>query len=703
MSFLKNLVHTASLKLSQEQLSAAMHHKGPALTLAIPGSGKTTLLLCRTLNLIEEHGVHPNQILSVTFSKASAQDMQARYHQLFYRSYPYEVTFSTIHRFAYGIVRAYAKHMNRNYQLLEDSKGKHSKHRILRELHLEINQEQLTDDKYEELVNHIGYIKNMMIQPHQYKDHDLKFQNLEKLLKGYDQYKAKHHLIDFDDMLCLALEVLQNHPNTLEWYQKRYPYIQVDETQDTSRVQHEIIQLLGAKSKNIFMVADDDQSIYGFRGADPGFLLDFKKAYPTGTLYWLSTNYRCASPILEACSDVIKRNTKRYEKKMASANPHKAPVRVHNFETPVERDQWLFESIGSQEGVSGILYRNNLSAIPLIDQLDRLGLEFNIRDRKMHFFNHWLLRDIKAFLNLSLLRQDLQSFEQVAFRINGYISRKALDYVKGNHRGRNVFDVLVEFPGAGPRQKSLWTNYNGLFERMGSVPPMVAMTMIEQELGYMDYLEENGKRMGQSFDTSRYMLQVLKQLASSCSTHLEFMERLEYLNEKMRQSGPSSSAIRLSTIHGSKGLEYDQVYLLDVEEGILPSTRRQEDIQKDGYNKELEEERRLFYVAMSRAKTNLHILNVKFRGGRFIKKSVFVTDLLADQGDKLDTVQHEADHKGGELVHDFVVGKRIVHLRFGEGTILDVSEDIIRIDFGDTTKALSLPLCIEKGFLVHPD
>ncbi len=698
MNFLDILINKTGLKLSQEQASAATHKDGPALTLAVPGSGKTTLLLCRTVLLIETMQIPAEKILTVTFSKAAANDMNGRYKEVFYKHFPHRVKFSTIHGFAYGIVRAYGKHFNKSFQLIEDSSGPTSKRQLLTGIYRRYTNEFLTDDKYEELTSAIGYTKNMMLDPDQAGKHGITMGQFPEMFRAYESEKNSKNLIDFDDMLTMAYQILKQHEKTRAYYQRKFPYIQVDETQDTSLIQHEIIRLIAGDQKNIFMVADDDQSIYGFRGAYPEYLLNFNKVYPKGKIYYLSRNYRCSAEIVSTCSHVISLNQNRYVKKIQAGDASNTPVKHRIFDTVDTRNQYI--SSHDMNGTKAILYRNNISALAIVDELDRQGKSFTVKDPGHSLLRHWIVKDIYAFMNLALVPQDVEAFERICFKMNGYISRDALKFVHANQRGRQVFDTLLSIPTIKPIQRTTWGGLADRFENLPHLAPHLAINFIETELGYLEYLEDNAKRLGYHFETLRNLLGVLKNVARHTSSIVDFMDRLKSLTKVMQEASKTTSDLKLSTIHASKGLEYDTVFLIDVEDGIFPSKRSTEQSTKGDIHG-LEEERRLFYVAMSRAKSTLEILSTKFRGGKYVKPSQFI-DEVKDAGD-LEISNHKSNEEesASDLQSNFKSGDLIVHSRFGTGQIQDINEHIIRIEFDSGLKELSLPVCLERGFLRH--
>ena len=294
------------MNLSSEQRKAIEHVHGPALVLA-PGAGKTTVLIHRTVNLILNHNISPERILSITFSRAAARDMKARFNRDFQNISSIPVQFSTIHSFCYNLLREFAYINKIKYRLIEDEKNQLNKYNLLKKMYLDINQEYITEEKLESLLNYIGYIKNLMLTVDEFmKANKPEVENFEKIFYTYEKFKRDNKLIDFDDMLTLSYEILLNNNYILEKYRKRYDFIQVDEGQDTSKVQMEIIKLLAKPQNNLFIVADDDQSIYSFRGAYPTGLLNFNKIYPNGKVFFMEKNFRSSKNIVSVCNKFIK-------------------------------------------------------------------------------------------------------------------------------------------------------------------------------------------------------------------------------------------------------------------------------------------------------------------------------------------------------------------------------------------------------------
>jgi len=639
-----NLLKTkCNLILNPQQVNAMSHHNGPGLVLAVPGSGKTTMLICRTVNLILNHQVNPNRILTLTFSKSAAIDMQRRYNDDFKRICPHSVLFSTIHRFCYSVINNYSKVSNINYTLLEGGKSNISKQRIIHTIYNNLTSNHLSEDLYEEMQSGISFVKNMMIDPKELEDYRNKVEFFPQVFEAYEAYKEENQLIDFDDMLTKCLEFLKATPQLLNFYRAKFDFIQVDETQDTSKVQHEIIRLLSQGKGNLFMVADDDQSIYRFRGAFPEMLLAFKNIYPDGTLYFLETNYRSSKEIIDVCSKVITFNKSRYAKTFMNHHGSASNIKVLTLSTLGDKCKYISDTIKKEKNKNkeiAVLFRNNISAIPVINALNLDDIEFHIQDKKQHFFRHMVTQDIKAFLSLALINNDIESFERVYYKVNGYISKNLVAYVKGNIGVSSIFETLVKNPQLKDFQRDGFKEIQNKFNYLAKLAPLGGISYIERELGYMTYLKTNCKRFGQSIDSIIVILDTLKAIAETCSSTVDFLNRLESLKPIIRSNSNNSldTPVKLMTIHSSKGLEFDKVILIDASDSIFPS-RKSVELIKESDHSLLEEERRLFYVALSRAKSELEILHTQFRNGNYLRPSKFVQEVLDTSEENIDIIK----------------------------------------------------------------
>ncbi|MDK2867090.1 MAG: ATP-dependent helicase UvrD/PcrA [Clostridiales bacterium] len=624
--------------LTAHQLTASRHFEGPALTLAIPGSGKTTLLLHRLIYLTTECGIPPEQILTLTFSKASAGDMQRRYDSLFGGKYPYRFHFMTIHRFAYDILRQYMNGTGQKMQLLDDSRQKFA---IIADLYRNRHHDSLTEDVYETLLNAFGRYYNLKLSEADVQSENADYKNAKKttsdtyaLFKAYHRYKKQHQLFDFDDMLLYAIKILDQNPKALAFYRNRFPFIQVDEAQDTSKLQFELIEKIAAPHHNLFLVADDDQSIYGFRGAYPQYLLDFPKRFKSARAYYLEDNFRSDGYIVDTAAGVIAENKIRYEKTMHATRPAVNSPSIHLFDDIIERNAFIADQLQTCHGSKAILYRNRISALSLIATLsDTLTNAFYIKDPPIQELSHWLLEDIKAFMTLAMIPQDLEAFKRIAFRTNGYISREMVNSVLSQISMRGALDRLIELPYLEDYQTRTMEGLKARFDMLSRLRPYDAIHFIETDLGYLDYLRQNVERFGYTMQAIRTRLDAYKAIAKPLTSTVAFFSKLETLKETLANLDHADSDMTLSTIHGAKGLEFDTVFIIDINAHTFPSD--DPDL--------LEEERRLFYVALTRAKDAVHLCHADFVNGGYNEASIFV-DAVRRQ-DASESVTDSAEFK----------------------------------------------------------
>ena len=590
------------MKLTDEQQKAVAHGKGPALVLAVPGSGKTTMLLSRTKRLIDE-GVERKKILTITFSKASARDLALRYKKLFPDSPP--PAFSTIHSFCYSVLKNDERRRGVSYTLIESNRAL-SKWRIASDLWREIMHRSPNEEQVETLLREISYVKNKVLDPAEYN----KEATTPLFLKFYNRYenlKRDRQWIDFDDMITLVPEIFKQDPGLLRAVRATYNYIQVDEGQDTSKGQLAIIEAIAKPKNNLFIVADDDQSIYGFRGADFRELLHLKDSYGDLQFYYLSKNFRSQERIISLSAKFIDQNKARYKKTPVAVKGAGPEVRAVELNDLDKQYAFIASEIEKHELKDvAVLYRNHVSSIGLVEFLERNNMPFASKEQKSRFFNHWVLQDLMTIYEFSRNPGDLAAFSTFYYKIRGYLSKKMIESLQKKGVGASVFDALLDLklPDYAARNvKALKRD----FQHLKTLAPAEAFRFIQKDLEYEEYIAGHAATFGSSKTTSMRILYYAKYIAKKTDDYQRFIGRLETLDRLMQGSRAGEKGLVLSTLHGAKGLEFNAVFLIDLNADTIPSLPG---AHADAAEKArlLEEERRLFYVGMTRAKERLYLL-----------------------------------------------------------------------------------------------
>lgn len=604
--------------LSKEQEIASQSLDGPSMIIAVPGAGKTTILLKRIENLIKS-GVSPEKILTITFSKAAASELKERF-SLMMPNIKVTPHFYTIHAFSYMILRDFGRAKGIDFKLLEGSKNI-SKYKLLSDFYREVHKDYISEEKLENLVNKIGYIKNMMLSP---KDIYGEFDRFEEIFSKYEAYKKKFKYIDFDDMLELGLKILETEKSLKNKYINMYDFIQVDEGQDTSKLQMEIVKLLTKKKRNLFIVADDDQSIYSFRGADPQGLFDLERFFPELKTYYMETNFRCSKNIVTAANNFIDQNKIRYSKNLRPDRGFSSPVEVVKVNEPSGQYEYILDKIAEYplEDI-GILYRNNVSAVGLVEFLEKKDIDFKIGDsNKIRFFSHRISTDILNILEFSEDMTRIDLLNQFFYKVNGYISRAMINDLKYSAKAGNVIKNLMELDSLKPYSIKELTKLEQNFNRLRLLSIQDKLAYIENDMGYGKYLNYSSKKESLGLQGEKLVFESLKKISQGSKDVTSFKGRLKYLDSLLIQAKKSNSGLNLSTVHSAKGKEYKHVFIIDVYDGMFPTKSDREVTPV-----EVEEERRLFYVAMTRAKDSLTILFPDKVGSEKTEVSQFLIEL----------------------------------------------------------------------------
>ncbi|QQZ08902.1 ATP-dependent helicase [Heyndrickxia vini] len=720
--FFESKQQQLGVSLNDVQKKAVLQTEGPLLLLATPGSGKTTTIIMRIGYIIEEKGVHPARIKAVTFSKASAIDMEERFKR-FFPSLP-PVHFSTIHSLAFAIVREHFTHQKIAYQLIEGGTTANQNNRtlnkkmILRELFKEMVGELITEDQLDELTTYISYIKNKLLPQQKWSTVECTVPQAEQILREYEKVKrtsSNQLLVDYDDMLTIANGVLDEEKELLQKYQQRYDYFLTDESQDTSMVQHAIIEKLVQQHKNLCVVADDDQSIYTWRAAEPQYLMDFKKIYPEATILKMEQNYRSSKNIVDVANQFIKRNKNRYDKNMFTDNPVAKPIIMRRHFNDKNQTSYLVKEISGLANYQdvAVLYRNNSSSIPLINLFDRAGIPFYIKDSDNRFFSHWVVEDMLNFMRMTFNDKRVDILDKIHMKFNGYITKQQMAELKAIRNKDSVFDNLLKFVQLKDYQVKQLKKCKEIFHDMQGNAPLSAIRSIRYELGYEKAIEKMSERLGFNLEYLVGILNTLEEIADTLESMEEFAHRLKYLEELMKNSKrqKSENVVTLSTFHSSKGLEFKRVYMIDLVDGIIPSKPETKSYD-EGKPELMEEAVRLFYVGMTRAKHHLELLSYEKKNGSPIKESPFLNNIRQIIAPAKEKQQMKASTKQSKFLSNpngikarsqLSVGKMIKHRVFGHGEITLIGPESIDIRFQSSLKKLSLSTCLEMGLLEPVD
>lgn len=610
------------MRLNEAQKRATAHTSGAMLVLAGPGSGKTSVITRRTLQLIQDGQAAPSSILVVTFTKAAAREMKERFLLLCEEKYR-QVTFGTFHGIFYGILR-HAYGLSAACILGEEEKKK-----ILRELiRRELRQTEEEGDLLESISREIGILKNEGIRPENYYSSSCSAEDFRRLYQAYEQYLAENRMMDFDDILRRCYELFIQRPDILAGWQRKFTHILIDEFQDINALQYAVIRMLAAPQNNLFIVGDDDQSIYRFRGAKPQIMMRFPKDYPEAEQVTLNVNYRCPGTVVEASSRLISHNRRRFQKELKAEKPLGEPVEILAFEDVYKERDWLIHALqmDQKHGAAwediALLFRTNVGSRTVVEKLMEYNIPFQMRYLLPNIYEHWIARDVRAYLRLASGGSARRDFLQIMNRPNRYISRDALS------DPQICFEVLYDYYEEKRWMQERLENLEADLSVMGRMAPFGAMNYLRYSVGYQDYLKEYAEYRHLKVEDLYEVLDSLQESARDCRTIQEWFDQIERYTEKLaeqkQQAFRENAGVTVSTLHSVKGLEYSHVYILDVNEGNIP-------YKKALTEEDLEEERRMFYVGMTRAKERLHLLYTRKQNDRKAEISRFLNEIQEEQ------------------------------------------------------------------------
>lgn len=667
------------MNLDSYQLEATKATEKNVLVVAAPGSGKTTVIINRIKYLVDNSGISEGNIIVLTFTKAAALNMKNRYIKTFRKeASPF---FGTFHGLFYKI-------LSREGYKIEIIQG-FITNKIVEGV-LKKYSDDVSEDKIKEAVNNISLFKTSRLSIEEFKPSITKDIFVECYEK-YTEYKRENNLLDFDDLAIITLDLFNNNVRLREGYRRLFRYILVDEFQDCDELQIEFLKLMNEDSENsLFAVGDEDQCIYSFRGSKPEYMVIFNEIFSKGKKYYLSKNYRSNKNIIEASKKVISYNKDRNKKEIIAnkqtegiikcSSPYDEKIQGEEIVKDIKR---LIEDGSYNYKDNIILYRTNMESMSIVDTFIRNKIPFNMLDREYNFFNHFICKDLLSYLKLANDSYSREDFIKIINKPFRYISKTSLAYVREYRESMNVFDILINKSDTPPFQKKKLEDLKNDFNYIKKTSLSSAIQFIITDMGYLDYLKEYAEKFGSSIEDLEDILEEFKTSASAFKSINEFFVHIEEVGKKLEESKKhrDEDRVLLSTIHGVKGMEFKNVFLINCNEDTMPHSQSKEN--------NLEEERRLFYVGITRAIDNLYLFVPKMRKGKFKEVSRFITE-----GGFMSMVEAKAEH-------DFKKGLHIRHRAFGEGIIKEVNGDQVSITFDDNrTRNFSGKILKRSGLVV---
>ncbi|WP_066895357.1 ATP-dependent helicase [Clostridium nigeriense] len=657
------------INLDKYQKEAVYIKDKNVLVVAAPGSGKTTVIINRVNHLVMDLNIKIGNIIVITFTRAAADNMRNRYKNVFKRdTAPF---FGTFHGLFYKIL------LREGYNISIIDGG--ISHRIIKGV-LSKYSDEVNEDKIKELLNNISFFKTSLKSMEEFKptlSKDIFIEAFEK----YEEFKRKNGLWDFDDLSIKVITLFKENKSILNKYLNLFKYILVDEFQDCDELQINFLKMMNENS-SLFAVGDEDQCIYSFRGSKPEYMVTFNELFKEGKKIYLSINYRSNENIVEVSKEVIKNNIKRNSKLI---NPYKSTKGIIKFSLPYdERLQGeeiadVIEKSIDDLNENAILYRTNMEARSIIDTFTRRKIPFVLLDKGYNFFDHFICKDILAYLRLAINIKDRENFLHIINKPFRYVSKSNLEYIRTYREDKCPFEILIEKKDTPPYQAKKLDELRRDIIHLNKLSLSSAIQYVISELGYIDYLREYAERYNQSIDDLEEILEEFKSAADGLRTIIELLSHVEKVKDKIEESKDVKEGVILSTIHGVKGMEFKNVFLINANEETIP--------HKSSIDENIEEERRLFYVGITRAIDNLYIYSTKTQRGKFKETSRFVI---------------EGGFKDIENNEDYGIKKDdyINHKAYGRGRVVDINKDVIKLDFGDkVSKSFSVKVLMENNLI----
>ena len=661
-------------KLDKYQMDAVKAEDRNALIVAAPGSGKTTVIINKVNHLVCNKNIENGKIIIITFTKAAAQNMKKRYEDTFNRSNsPF---FGTFHGLFYKMLLRTGK----NIDIIDGGVAHKIVSNVLSKYFDEVN-----EDKIKEAINNISLYKTSRVALNEFKP-TLTREIFEEALEKYEEYKRENKKYDFDDLAIEVIDMLRSDENILLAYRNLFRYILVDEFQDCDEMQIDFLKLINqGKDNSLFAVGDEDQCIYSFRGSKPEYMVSFDKIFNGGKKYYLSINYRSKKNIVEKSKDVIKFNKERNNKEIKWNRECQGIIKWSSPYNEKIQAETLSDIIleNKKNGIAyesnAVLYRTNMESMQIIEVLTKKKIPFTLLDREYNFFEHFICKDIIAYLKLSVNYFDRESFLQIINRPFRYISKGNLSYIKNYREEEDPFNIIINKTDTPPFQKKKLEDLKRDIAYLNKISLSSAIAYIIMDLGYIDHLKSYGERFNQSIEDLEDIIEEFKLSAEGFKTIFEFLSHIEEVKQTIEESKKKveRDGVILSTIHGVKGMEFKNVYIINCCEETIPHA--------SSIKENIEEERRLFYVGITRAIDELYLFSPRNRKGQFKEVSRFIVE------GKLNDLPVET--------YGFEVHDKITHRTYGIGEIEELNNDKITISFGNIIRSFSLKVLMENNLL----
>ena len=672
-------------KLNENQLKAVEHVDGPCMVLAGPGSGKTRVITYRIANMVVNKDIKPTSILAISFTKASSMEMKNRALALSNDFRMNKVTYGTFHSVFFRILRYFE---NYNIESILDEKTKRiGLKNILKGLNIENADD---DETIGQVINEISYVKNELMDKRDFKSEVLTNDEFIKVYNYYEEYKEQINKIDFDDMLIKTYELLKNNKSALDRVRSAYRYILVDEFQDINKVQFEALKLIANPNNNIFVVGDEDQSIYGFRGSRPDFLLEFEEYFLNTNKVLLDINYRSKGEIIDIANRLIEKNENRYEKVIKCGQGNGANVNYISPEDSEEEAVYIAKDIKDkiQEDYTeytdfAVIYRTNMQSRALVDVFMDMRIPFVVKDSIVTIYDHWAAQDILSYLRIGVNPNSNKDWIRIINKPFRYISKDNLNLIKDEP---DFINALINKCDLHPKQVKTINDLDIDISYVNGLNPKNAISYIRTTLDYDRYILD--------YCTNRKiktngLIEILNELESSATnfkTIQEYLDHIERVKSEIvdNKNNKETDGVIFTTMHSAKGLEFKNVYIIGANEGTIPHEKSYEIDDEEKKNDQIEEERRLMYVAITRAEENICISSPINKYGKRVSKSRFVEDIKAPTKKEMDSIS---------------IGDKIYHKKFKEGIIVEKNGDSIKIRFKDVDRVLNSKVCLTKRII----